>query len=285
MALVDVVIPAYGRQQLLTEAVASVRQQSFSDWRLWIVDDASVEALAMPFPSDSRLSLTRLNDNRGPAYARNFGAALGSAPFIAFLDSDDLWHPEKLAGAIAAFDREPELQWWHSNELWLRNGNVVKQKSIHRKQGGQFFERALERCLISPSAVVLRRDFFMAEEGFAPAFRLCEDYELWLRLLLRAPIGYSAQPLTIKRAGDWPQLSSAREIDRFRVLAMHRVWRSKRLVMPKLWHNALISECIKKCELLLAGAAKHRNERGARRYQAWLTLFSTLRTRPMRWSS
>ncbi|HMV36108.1 MAG TPA: glycosyltransferase family A protein [Turneriella sp.] len=282
MTRVDVVIPAYGRQHLLGEAIASVQQQSLSDWHLWVIDDASAEAVAIPSGADSRVEIRRLPKNGGPAYARNFGAALGKAPFIAFLDSDDLWHPEKLQHALAAFAHDPELLWWHSNELWLRNGQPAKQKAIHRKQGGQFFERALERCLISPSAVVFRRDFFMAQGGFAPAFRLCEDYELWLRLLLHSPVGYSTEPLTIKRAGDWPQLSSAREIDRYRVLAMHRVWRLKRSVMPEAWQSALISECKKKCELLLAGAQKHQNERGQRRYQAWLTLFNTLRTRPIR---
>ena len=282
MPRVDIIIPAYGRAGLLAEAIASVQAQTFTDWTLWIVDDASAEAIVLPTGRDSRIEVRRLPANRGPAFTRNYGASLGLAPYIAFLDSDDLWHPEKLEHAMAAFALDTNLLWWHSNELWLRHGQPAKQKTIHRKQGGQFFERALERCLISPSAVVLQRNFFTTISGFAPAFRLCEDYELWLRLLLRAPIGYSDEPLTIKRAGDWPQLSSAREIDRYRVLAMHRVWRLSRHEMPEHWRTALLDECVRKCTLLVGGAAKHQNERGLRRYQAWLILFRTLRTRPMR---
>lgn len=282
MAQIDVVIPTYGRPELLAEAISSVQAQTFTNWKLWIIDDASPEAIARPSGSDNRIEVRRLPKNRGPAFARNYGASLGSAPYIAFLDSDDLWQPLKLQHAMAAFAADAELLWWHSNELWLRSGKEVKQKAIHRKQGGQFFERALERCLISPSAVVLRRDFFTTMGGFAPAFRLCEDYELWLRLLLRAPVGYSTEALTIKRAGDWRQLSSAREIDRYRVLAMHRVWRLNRYEMPERLRTALLDECMRKCALLVAGAEKHCNVRGLRRYQAWLTLFKTLRTRPMR---
>ncbi|MFZ5628257.1 MAG: glycosyltransferase family 2 protein [Spirochaetota bacterium] len=283
MPRVDVVIPAYGRAGLLSEAIASVRDQTFGDWKLWIVDDASPEPVPANLAGgDERITLLRLDKNRGPASARNYGVACGSAPLVAFLDSDDLWHAEKLQRAVDAFEAEPGLEWWHSNELWLRDGNVVKQKAIHRKQGGQFFERALERCLISPSAVVLRRNFFLENGGFAPAFRLCEDYELWLRLLLRAPVGYSDEPLTIKRAGDWPQLSSAREIDRYRVLAMHRAWRLQRPTITQAWQEALWSACCEKCKMLLAGAQKHNNLRGLKRYQAWLTLFNTMRTRPMR---
>jgi glycosyltransferase involved in cell wall biosynthesis len=282
MAQIDVVIPTYGRPELLAEAISSVQAQTFTDWNLWIVDDASPEAIQRPSVSDSRIEVRRLPKNRGPAFARNYGASLGSAPYIAFLDSDDLWQPQKLQQAMAAFAADAELLWWHSNELWLRSGREVKQKAIHRKQGGQFFERALERCLISPSAVVLQRYFFTTRGGFAPAFRLCEDYELWLRLLLRAPVGYSTEALTIKRAGNWWQLSSAREIDRYRVLAMHRVWRLHRHDIPEHLRTALLDACVRKCTLLVAGAEKHQNVRGLHRYQAWLTLFNTLRTRPMR---
>ena len=283
MVRVDIVIPAFGRVELLGEAIESIRSQTFTNWQLFIVDDATPTALPGTLTNDdARITLLRLQKNHGPAYARNYGAERGSAPLIAFLDSDDLWHPEKLSKAVQAFDHDPGMRWWHSNELWLRDGKPAKQKAIHRKHGGQFFERALERCLISPSAVVLKRDFFSAQQGFAAAFRLCEDYELWLRLLPLAPVGYDETPLTIKRAGNWPQLSSAREIDRYRVLAMHRAWRLQRHRLPAHWQTALLCECERKCGFLISGARKHQNGRGLRRYQAWLTLFNTLRTRAMR---
>lgn len=286
MALVDIVIPTYGRIDLLAQAIASVRTQTVADWKLWIIDDASPQVLPQTLTvEDSRIRLLRLKQNRGPAFARNYGALQGNSPFIAFLDSDDLWQNNKLHAQLDFFSSNPQAQWMHTNEIWLRDDKVVKQKAIHRKEGGQFFLRALKRCLISPSAIMLRRDFFITHGGFATAFRWCEDYELWLRLLLAAPVGYTTEALTIKRAGAWPQLSSVREIDRYRVLAMHRVWRLRREQIPESWQAALIAECMNKTEILLAGAHKHKNLRGIRRYQAWLTLFSTLRTRPIRRSS
>lgn len=286
MPAVDIIIPAFGRKALLAEAVASVQAQTFTDWSLVIVDDASAEPVeAAAYVPDTRIQIIRLQNNSGPSYARNFGAAQVKAPFIAFLDSDDLWHPHKLQRQLDAFTVSSELQWHHTNELWLRNGERVKQKAIHRKQGGKFFERALERCLISPSAVMLRRSFFLVNGGFAAAFRLCEDYELWLRLLLKAPVGFIEEALTIKRAGDWPQLSSTKEIDRYRVLAMHRVLRLSGTEMDATDRQLLFDEAEKKCCLLIQGAEKHGNTTRQRRYQAWLTLFKTLRTRPMRMSS
>lgn len=286
MALVDIVIPAYGRKDLLAEAIASVRAQSITDWQLWIVDDASPQALPESLTAnDPRIRLLRLEQNKGPAFARNYGALLGNSPLIAFLDSDDLWQKNKLQVQLDFFAHHPNMQWMHTNELWLRNGKPVRQRAIHHKEGGQFFLRALARCLISPSAVMLRRGFFIRHGGFAPAFRWCEDYELWLRLLLAEPVGYTAEALTIKRAGAWPQLSSAKQIDRYRVLALHRIWRQMQSRIPEEWQAALLAECIRKTEILLTGARKHNNLRGIRRYQAWLTLFNTLRTRPMRRSS
>lgn len=280
----DIVIPAFGRQDLLEEAIASVVAQTHPHWRLWVIDDASEPPLALGrFAHDARIRLFRLTQNYGPAYARNYGAMLGNAPYLAFLDSDDLWQPEKLQCALAIF-KQSDYLWLHSNEIWLRDGKIAKQKPHHRKEGGQFFVRALERCLISPSAVVLRRSFFLASGGFCPAFRWCEDYELWLRLLLEAPIAYTDLPLVTKRAGNWPQLSQAREIDRFRVLALHRIWRLLRHKLPREWQLALLEQAIQKCGYLIRGALKYANPR-LRRYQAWLSLFNTLRTRAMRDSS
>lgn len=286
MAWVDIVIPAFGREKLLEEAVRSVQQQTFEDWRLLIVDDASATPLRCDsFAHDKRIEIIRLEKNSGPALARNQGASRGDSPFIAFLDSDDLWQPQKLELQLELFKDDPLLQWAHTNEVWFRNGALVRQKHIHAKQGGQFFSRALERCLISPSAVMLRRIFFEQSGGFNPAFRLCEDYEFWLRLLLVNPVGFVKDAATVKRAGEWEQLSSSREIDRYRVLALHRLWRNAPRTLSSEETILLLEEAARKTERLVKGAQKHRNRKRLATYQAWLTLFKTLRTRPMRRSS
>lgn len=281
---VDVVIPAFGRLELLGEAIASVLAQSHRDLNLIVVDDASPEPLETRFHlNDERLKFIRLQENVGPGLARNYGAAQGAAPLLAFLDSDDLWHPDKLAEQVAYLDAQPDCLWLHTNELWLRDGKEVKQKSEHRKEGGRFLARAFERCLISPSAVMFRRDFFEQSGGFAPHFFLCEDYELWLRLLAAAPVGYVDKPLTVKRAGGWDQLSSAREIDRHRVLALHRFYRRiRKNTSMQSYLEQLLSEAEKKCSILEKGAAKYGHTGRAAKYQTWLTLFNARRTRLMR---
>lgn len=282
--VVDVVIPAHNRVHLLREAIESVLQQSFPRFTIVVVDDASDEDLqSLVGCNDPRVSFLRVGKNLGAGGARNLGAAQGRAPLLAFLDSDDLWHRDKLQRQVETMQAQPAFEWCHTDELWLRNGEPARQGTAYRKQGGQFLPRAFERCLISPSAAMFRRPFFEKSGGFNANFRLCEDFELWLRLLSTSPIYHIPENLVTKRAGDWPQLSATAQIDRYRVLALHRYYRLFR-------NSQLFSEnrdffytaAIRKCEILLSGAARYGNQRGAIRYQAWLTLFKTLRTRAIR---
>lgn len=284
--LVDVIIPAHNRAALLHEAIDSVLQQSFKKLRLIVVDDASDLPLSQQVGiSDSRLSFLRLEKNAGPARARNRGAEKGTAPYIAFLDSDDLWTPEKLSRQIDFFTAHPEYQWVHCNEEWRRGDVVVKQRSDFRKQGGQFLDRAIERCLISASCAVFRRAFFERHGGFVPSFRLCEDYELWLRMLANEPVGFLPEPLAIKRTGNWSQLSATPQIDRYRVLALHRFYRHRKThQLSEGLVGEVLSEAQNKCAILKKGSEKYAgtDSEATRRYQAWFTLFNTLRTRAMR---
>jgi len=285
--MVDVVIPAFNRPALLAEAVLSVQQQTWTDWKLIIVDDASTIPLGVEkFSGDARIRTIRNPQNRGPAFARNIGALSGQSPFIAFLDCDDLWHEEKLSKQMTFFATYPEMAWCHTDELWQRSGVEVKQKSEHRKQEGQFLKRAFERCLISPSAVMMKRSFFEASGGFLPSLRWAEDFELWLRLLYLQPIGFIDEALAIKRTGDWDQLSRKINIDHYRVLALHRFWRRvKNTANSHFNPQDLLDTMEKKTTYLLKGAQKYGHQNLQKKYQLWLTLFSILRTRPMRKSS
>lgn len=285
---VDVVIPVYQREKLALEAVESVISQSYHPVHLYIIEDGS-ESLA-PYAEKwmassketqktDQESVTihyhRLEQNKGPSFARNFGASLGSSPYLAFLDSDDLWAFDKIKKQINFLEAHPRYQWIHTGELWLRNGEKAKQKRIHRKEGGRFLTRLFERCLISPSAVMFRRDFFEKSKGFHEAFRIGEDYEFWLRLNIDYPVAYLDEELTIKRAGAWQQLSSTPEMDRARVLALHRFLRLNQK-NPRLnpYLGELKKEIIKKTEILYKGALKYNRPERARQYQSWIYLFN-----------
>jgi glycosyltransferase involved in cell wall biosynthesis len=281
---VDVIIPAFERPDLLSEAIVSVLAQSHNKLHLYIVDDASPSPLQDRIKFDDlRVTFVRLRKSLGPGGARNVGVAQGQSPYIAFLDSDDLWHATKLERQLAQFEQDPSLQWVHANEEWQRHGKLVLQRTEHRKQGGAFLERAFSRCLIANSAVMFRRDFYEKHRGFNEHFPICSDFELWLRMLADSPIGFLDEDLVIKRAGDWPQVSSTPETDRYRVLALHRFFRQNRSSLEfAKYSDTLLDEVIYKCKILHKGALKYGRDVRARKYHAWLTLFNARRTRPIR---
>lgn len=279
---VDIIIPVHNRDQLAKRSIHSVLSQSYPKWNLYIVDDASDRTILSNDITtlDNRIHLLRLKNNRGPAYARNFASRMGTAEYIAFLDSDDYWHKDKLMKQILFLKEHIEYNWVHTNELWIRNKKTVKQKARHRKKGGQFLVESFKRCLISPSAVLFRRDFFLRNGGFQNSFRVAEDFEAWLRMNYSAPIGYIDEPLTIKTSGLWPQLSSAPEIDRQRVLALHRFYRlHKKEENFHTFRDGLFDEIEYKMNILLKGAYKYNKKAKVMEYHNWLRVFKRARTK------
>lgn len=288
---IDVVIPVYGRPKLSKEALQSVLKQDYPGRiNIYIAEDHFPNysktlcinhiASLQKYYSNRYIYHIRYTKNRGPAATRNLAAFTGTAPFLAFLDSDDLWMPQKLSRQIDYLIQNKKSQWVHTNEQWFRNNIPVKQKARHRKMGGFFLNESFERCLISPSSVLLRRIFYAKLGGFQESFIVAEDYEMWLRGLIAADIGYLPEPLTIKRAGNWPQLSSRTEIDRYRVLALHRFARDHRNSGDlRISWPIFFEAAIKKINYLIKGAIKYNHAVNIRRYRSWLAAFTRMRTR------
>jgi glycosyltransferase involved in cell wall biosynthesis len=278
-----VIIPTRDRPNLTLEAVRSVTNQTYTDWECLVIDDGSsienYKLLTKQLKPIPKVKLSRNSTPKGPAACRNFALNITNYDYISFLDSDDLWMVEKLEKQVRALEQENK-QWIHCNEIWIRNNKTVSQKKIHRKQGGLFWKRSLSRCLISPSAVLFKGTFFHELGGFQESFPVAEDYELWLRALEKKSIGYLSEPLVLKRAGDWQQLSSVQEIDRYRVLALHRAIRRIKTCKEKRYLvrlNELTKEGLKKTEVLVTGAKKHKSPK-LKKYQSWMYLFNKLRT-------
>ena len=224
---VSVIIPVYNRAGLLAEAVESVMKQTFRDYELIIADDCSDDS---PEPAIEKLSRkysvpvkwVRLQKHSGmPGLVRNRGAEKAAGSYIAFLDSDDLWVPEKLEvqSAVPACGRLPVLS--HTREHWIRNGKPVSQASQKHIRSGMMFAAALRKCVIGPSTVMIEKKLFERYEGFREDIEVAEDYELWLRITSENPVEYIDRPLTVKRAGEWNQLSEKYgQIEIFRIKAL-----------------------------------------------------------------
>ena len=107
--------------------------------------------------------------NQGVSSARNAGASVSTGEWLAFLDSDDEWLPEKLSHQLACVRDNPHISLIHSDEIWIRRGVRVNQMRKHRKPGGQIFEYCLPRCVISPSAVMMSKALFDRLETLSEA--------------------------------------------------------------------------------------------------------------------
>ncbi len=273
---ISVVIPVYNRPKMVKRAVRSVLKQTRPPEELIIVDDGSTDATpetltALWQEAPDLIRVERHEENRGVSAARNTGIRRGTSGWIALLDSDDTWKPEKLERQERYHRAHPELLISQCNEIWIRDGERVNKRDIHRKREGRYFTDSLKRCLVTPSAVMIHRRIFRHIGYFDTDLPVCEDYDLWLRVLVRYPIGLLDEPLVIRYAGHPDQLSAKHwGMDRWRVAAMEKHLEED---LPEDWKLALYQELIAKLQVLYQGAAK-RDKSSAEIYRKKIDRYS-----------
>lgn len=220
---VSVVLPTYNRGWILSEAVNSVLGQDYANFELIVVDDGSTDNTQQILSRYGDRITTVHQSNQGVSAARNTGIRKAEGELIAFLDSDDFWFNTKLSRQVAFFKRQADMRICQTDEIWIRNGVRVNPKKKHRKQAGMIFEHCLPLCLISPSAVMIRKPLFDEIGLFDEQLPACEDYDLWLRIACRYPVGLIDEPLIVKRGGHGDQLSRVPELDKYRIAALTKV--------------------------------------------------------------
>lgn len=219
-ALVSVILPTYNRAWTLKEAVDSVLDQDYPHIELIVIDDGSTDTtqdLLAPYGDRIRV-LTQAN--RGVSAARNAGIRSAGGSLIALLDSDDAWDKRKISCQVDFFKAHPGAMICQTEEIWIRNGKRVNPKKRHQKPSGMIFEASLPLCLVSPSAVMMRKDLFDRIGYFNEDFTVCEDYDLWLRVGAVLPVFLIDKPYTVKRGGHPDQLSGFHSQDKFRIRSL-----------------------------------------------------------------
>ena len=256
--LVSVIIPTFNRAEWLREAIASVLTQTHERLEIIVVDDGSCDHTAAVVRACGAGLTYMRQDHAGVSAARNRGVAAARGEFIAFLDSDDVWQPRKVAAQVALFTQQREVEACYTDEIWIRRGVRVNAKHIHRKHDGWLFFPSLPRCIISPSSIMLRRTLWEQLGGFDERLPACEDYDLWLRLTQAVPIRLVPQRLIVKRGGHADQLSrSVPVLDRYRIMALEKTLRTT-LTRPQ--YHAVLTHLVQKCAIVAQGARKRCNE-------------------------
>jgi glycosyltransferase involved in cell wall biosynthesis len=271
--LVSVIIPTYNRAWCLREAVDSVLAQEFGDFEMIVVDDGSTDATATLLAAYGGRVEVMHQANRGVSAARNAGIAAARGGLIAFLDSDDIWLPRKLSTQIHFFQSHPDALIHQTEELWVRNGRRVNPGRRHRKPEGMIFEPSLELCLVSPSAVMARRELFGQVGLFDESLPACEDYDLWLRVSCRFPVHLTETPLIVKRGGHADQLSRAWGLDRFRIAAILKLLEAGGLTLSQ--RRAAAAVLKQKCRVYAGGCRKRRRMAEAEHYEQLARGFNT----------
>jgi glycosyltransferase involved in cell wall biosynthesis len=196
MPLVSVIIPFYNEEEFLSEAIDSVRQQTYAHWEIILVDDGSTnhsrdiaKGYAAAYPEKIAYVDHAGHVNKGAAASRNLGVSLAKGELLAFLDSDDVWLPFKLEDQVALFEKYPEVGMVaEASEYWCSWENAPKkdvevQIGVEPKKVYQPLElnKALypmqSKSCPCPSAVIMTREAFDRSGGFEESF--IKDYQVY----------------------------------------------------------------------------------------------------------
>lgn len=254
---ISVVIPVYNRLKPLIKCIESVKNQTTAVGEIIVVDDGSDELFAHEIHQYCRehtVIFHRLASNSGVSTARNTGIRHARGTWIALLDSDDLWTADKIQSQIEFLNREENIRIAQSQEIWMRQGKMIKPKTHHHKPSGDIWKQSLDLCLVSPSAVIFEKELFENYGPFDENMRSCEDYDLWLRIARYESFGLVDKATVIKQGGHSDQLSVAyNRIDDFRIYSLIK----NAIAESSTDHKcALLEQALKKLSVIRNGAIK-----------------------------
>lgn len=187
--LVSVITPLYNAEAYIEKTILSVVNQTHGNWELLIIDDCStdhsVSIIQSYVDTDSRIKLVQLKENSGAAVARNTGIELAQGRFIAFLDSDDTWHPDKLKKQIEFMlknDYAFTYTAYHKvdeSDTYLSTVNIPEKTS---------YNELLKTCVIG--CLTSMYDTEQLGKVTFPLIRKRQDFALWLKILKKIPFAY-----------------------------------------------------------------------------------------------
>ncbi len=201
---VSVIMPAYNSAKYIGEAIDSVLAQTYPVLEIIVVDDGSTDdtrKIVSQYSIPNTQCIKYIyQENKGPAAARNKGIKEARGEYIAFLDSDDIWMPEKIAFQLARLEKEEKYSMMHSGRNRIMENGIIVDSSLVECSEGRVFDELLMRNFVCCSSVILKKSCFNAVGYFDENIHnRCEDYDMWLRIARNYEIGVIKQALVTYR--------------------------------------------------------------------------------------
>ncbi|WP_100400331.1 glycosyltransferase family 2 protein [Bacillus sp. FJAT-44742] len=217
-SLISVITPSFNSERFIKETIQSVKSQTYSNWEMIIVDDASTdktrEIIDEESKSEKRIKVLYLEKNSGPAVCRNKAIDMACGDYFAFLDSDDIWHPKKLETQVKFMERE-ELAFSFTSYVIVNEDGSYTGKSV-KVPRTITYNKLLKNTIIGCLTVML--DVRKIGKLHMPNIRAGQDTAYWLKILKK---GYTAYGLN-------EQLSTYRKVNNSvssnKLKALRRTW-------------------------------------------------------------
>jgi len=193
---ISVIVPTFNRVELLKQTLASVRNQTFRDFEIIVVDDGSSDGTFEWLASQDDVHVVR-QENSGIATSRNNGAALARGTWLAFLDHDDLWAPDKLRVQADFVRINPDVALVAARHVRLGKSYRTARRPTWIR--GDLLVKEFSESFIHTSSVMIRHDVFEKIGGFPPRYRFADEFDVWLKIARDYPIAYVGQPLVFIR--------------------------------------------------------------------------------------
>lgn len=196
---VSVVLPTHNRANILEKSLQSVVNQTYRNLEIIVVSDGSTDntdtLLSEYKTSDSRINYISYHPNKGGNHARNVGIKNATGDFIAFLDDDDEWVPEKIHLQIQEFMKNPKVGLIYTGAEIIYNKNKLSYKSTPKKFGDLSKDILISNYIGSTSSVMVKTSILAVSGEFDEKLKAQQDYDLWIRICQLTSIGFVSKPL------------------------------------------------------------------------------------------
>jgi glycosyltransferase involved in cell wall biosynthesis len=251
---ISVIIPTFNRANFISRAIKSVLNQTYQAKQIIVIDDGSDDETAEVLRQFDNIEVYH-QSNSGVSSARNLGIQKAKYKWIAFLDSDDEWKNDKLEKQINFHKNNQKALISYTDETWIFNDKIVSKGKSNKKYKTDIFKNSIKKCFIGCSTVMIYKSVFEDIGNFDLSMKVCEDYDLWLRISGKYNIYLIEEELINKYAGHNNQLSFLfKAMDTFRIEALYKHINSK-------YHDIVINEINNRLNILENGAKKRNNNK------------------------